>query len=93
MKAQWLYDFQESDAIFSGDDLREFFKEELGNPCPSGYEDINGAHAARFVANCFFAARHNSSSLKEEFDKSADKWQAIMFGHAGKMPPGEMKCR
>jgi hypothetical protein len=88
MKAQWLYNFREQVEMFSGADLHEFFNEQIGDPSPSGYTEINGANATRFVHRCINAARHNSPSITGECDDAARKWNEIQFTHDGKMPNG-----
>jgi hypothetical protein len=49
MKAQALYDLRQETEFCSGSDLHEFFMEQLGDPSPSGYRDIDAEAARHFV--------------------------------------------
>jgi hypothetical protein len=60
MVAQWLYDFQAEFQMCSGEDLRNFFFEETGDPSPSGEVLINQSRMFDFV---LASLRHHGLSM------------------------------
>lgn len=64
MKAQNLYDLREEFAFCSGSDLHNFFRNELGDPSPSGRVNIDQQAAAELVNDSLDTmAANNGGSL------------------------------
>lgn len=64
MKAQLLYDFREKKEFCSGTDLHEFFREQVGDPSPSGTTEIDATLAREFVVACSEQIYANNKSPK-----------------------------
>ena len=60
---QILYNLQEKYSFCDGGDLHSFFRSAVGEPSPSGYTEIDGARALKFVENCCDVMALNSPSL------------------------------
>ena len=67
---QALYDLREKYEFCSGTDLHDFFRSAVGEPSPSGYAEVNGARALKFVERCCDAMAWNSPSLAEHCEKT-----------------------
>ena len=60
MKAQTLLDFRNRTRFTSGQDLADWFEDQLGDSCPPGDADIDTREAALFVARQLSEIAHNS---------------------------------
>lgn len=65
MNAQVLYDFRETTQFCSGADLHHFFLDQLGEPSPSGYKEIDASAARTFVQERLDHMADNNPSMAE----------------------------
>ena len=77
MIAQKLYDFREKFETFSGQDLHEFFNEQVGDPSPSGYVEIDAYYAEEFVNTSIETMTHNSPSMSDHCKAAQAAWRAV----------------
>lgn len=78
MRAQFLYDFREEWEFCSGEDLHEFFREQVGGPSPSGRVEIDAEEARGFVLGCLRAEEHNSPSLREHCERAREALESTL---------------
>ena len=76
MLAQKLYNFREEFETFSGQDLHEFFNEQVGDPSPSGYVEIDTDFADKFVSASIEAMAHSSPSMEPLCKVAQAAWRA-----------------
>lgn len=82
MEAQKLYDLRENWEFCSGNDLHEFFVEQVGHPSPKGTTEISCAMAVQFVTTALNRSVELAPSAWPGEDVAAVKemlagWQAI----------------
>jgi hypothetical protein len=77
MKAQILYNFRNEWEFCSGTDLHDFFREQLGDPSPSGQVEIGHDKADEFVERSIIFVVKGSPSLKDWGTKALEAWAKI----------------
>jgi hypothetical protein len=78
MKAQILYDFRNEWEFCSGTDLHDFFREQLGDPSPSGYVEVDFNAAMNFVVDCSILMANGSPSIVDHCKATRRAWWEVI---------------